>query len=141
MFIGEYSVQLSDKNRVAIPKRLRDSINGKIYITRGYERCLILVDTDRWENLINEINKKPLLSLNVRDTKRFIIGGAVEVEFDGQGRFVLPEPLKNFAEIQEKIVFIGVGEWIEIWNEDKWKVKLDKLGENVSDIAERMGQL
>lgn len=138
MFIGEYSTQIGEKNRIAIPKKLRDQISGKAYITRGYENCLILVDQKRWENLIDEINKKPLLSLNVRDTKRFIIGGASEIEYDTQGRFVLPESLKLFAKIEERLIFLGVGEWIEIWNEEIWKEKLQGLAGNVSDIAERL---
>ncbi len=138
MLIGEFYTQLGEKNRLSIPKKLRDFLNGKVIVTRGYERCLILVDSQRWDSLVEEINKKPLLSLGVRDTKRFIIGGAVEVEYDSQGRFVLPESLKNFAGIEQGIVFLGVGEWIEIWNEQKWQDKLDSLGENVSDIAERL---
>lgn len=138
MLIGEYYSQLGDKNRLAIPKKLRDSLSGKIIITRGYERCLIILDSKRWENLLTEINKKPLLSLGVRDTKRFIIGGAVDIEYDSQGRFVLPESLKGFADIDQKVVFIGVGEWMEIWSEEKWREKIDNLSENASDIAERL---
>ncbi len=138
MFIGEYATQLGEKNRLAIPKKLRDEINGSVILTRGYENCLIMVDSSRWESLIKEINTKPLLSLNVRDTKRYIIGGAVEIEHDAQGRFVLPEALKIFGNISDKITFLGVGEWIEIWDEDRWKNKLNELSKNVSDIAERL---
>jgi len=108
MLIGEYPTQLGEKNRVALPKKVRDAFNGKVIITRGYERCLLVLDTERWESFIAEINKRPLLSLDVRDTKRYILGGAVEVEYDTQGRFVLPEPLKDFARIEDKMVFIGV---------------------------------
>jgi MraZ protein len=138
MLIGEYYTQLGEKNRIAIPKKLRDELSGKVYITRGYEQCLLVLDSKRWKALMDEINKRPLLSLNVRDTKRFILGGAVEIEYDTQGRFVLPESLKSFAGIEEKIVFLGVGEWSEVWSEEKWKTKLELLRENVSDLAERL---
>jgi MraZ protein len=138
MLIGEYFVQIGDKNRIAIPKKIRESFNGKVILTRGYERCLILVDSQRWDNLISQINVRPLLSLSVRDTKRFIIGGAVEVEYDQQGRFVLPEPLKRFASLEEKLVILGVGEWVEIWSEERWLTKLEDLSQNVSDIADRL---
>jgi MraZ protein len=138
MLIGEYSVQLGDKNRIALPKKLRDSLNGKVFVTRGYERCLILVDSSRWDTLISEVNKNPLLSLTVRDTKRFLIGGAVEVDLDSQGRFVLPEGLKAYSGIENKAVFLGVGEWAEVWSEEKWNSKLDDLSQNVSDLAEKL---
>lgn len=138
MFIGEYATALSEKNRVSIPKKLRLELKGKVYLTRGYENCLIMVDFERWDNLIKEINRRPLLSMDARDSKRFIVGGAYEIELDSQGRFVIPEPLKSFALIEMGITFLGVGEWIELWNEERWREKLSKLSETVTDIAERI---
>lgn len=140
MLIGEYETQLGEKNRVAIPKKLRDQLTGEIILTRGYENCLILLDKKRWERLIDEVNLKPLLSLNVRDTKRYLIGGANEIEPDNQGRFVLSESLKSFSQIEKDIVFLGVGEWIELWSIERWKKKLKELANNVSDVAERLSQ-
>lgn len=138
MLIGEYSVQIGEKNRIAIPKRLRDNLEGRLFLTRGYENCLILVDENRWEKFISVINKSPLLSVNVRDTKRFILGGAVELEPDGQGRVILPDSLKEFSTIEEKVIFLGVGEWAEVWSEQKWKDKLNILSKNVADLAEKL---
>ena len=142
MFLGEYVTQLGEKNRILLPKRLRDEITDNIvYVTRGYEECLILVDKQRWTTLIHEISKRPILSIDVRDTKRYILGGAIEVELDNQGRFVLSEELINFAKLGSKIVFLGVGEWIEIWDYDKWSKKLEYLTKNVSDLGERLSNL
>ncbi len=138
MFIGEYQSVIGEKNRVAIPKRLREEIKGKVILTRGYERCLIMVDSKSWDTLIKEINKNPLLSLNVRDTKRYLLSGAIEIEYDKQGRFVISEELKNFSELNNDIVFLGVGEWIEIWDLEKWNKKLDKLSNEISDLGERL---
>lgn len=139
MFIGEHTTQLGEKNRVLIPKILRDEIEENIlFLTRGYEKCLLMVDRKRWESLIKEINKKPLFSLNVRDTKRYVLGGTFKIELDSQGRFVLPEELIHFAELKQRIVFLGVGEWIEIWDEAQWKQRLDYLSKNVTDLLERI---
>jgi len=142
MFLGEYVAQLGEKNRILLPKRLRDElVENIVYVTRGYEECLILVDRQRWINLIQEISKKPILSIDVRDTKRYILGGAIEAELDNQGRFVLTEELVNFAKLESKIVFLGVGEWIEIWDYDKWTKKLEYLTKNVADLGERLSNL
>lgn len=138
MYIGEFSITIGEKNRLALPKKLREVIDSQLIMSRGYERCLILVDKKRWEVFISEINKNPLFSLNVRDTKRFILGGAVEIETDSQGRFILPEALKEFSEIKEKVTFIGVGEWIEVWSEERWRERLFELSGRVSDLAERL---
>lgn len=141
MFIGEYISQLGDKNRVSIPKKLREQLNGSLYITRGYEGCLIIVDHKRWEKLVDDISRNSLLSLDIRDSKRFILGGALEIEPDSQGRFVIAESLIDYSSITNKVIFIGVGDWIELWDSSKWKSKLETLSANVSDIAERISNL
>lgn len=140
MFIGEYLTQIGEKNRLLVPKKLRDVMKGQVYLTRGYEGCLLMVDSERWRDLLNQINQKSLLSLDVRDTKRYIIGGAFDIEIDSQGRFVVPEGLVNFGKLKDRVVFLGVGEWIEIWDEAKWLKKLDYLSENVTDLADRISE-
>jgi len=138
MLEGEYTSPLGEKNRIAIPKKLRALLGTEIVITRGYEHCLIIVDQTRWEILLSEINKRPLLSMNVRDTKRFIIGGAFRISLDTQGRFVLPESLITYASIGAETTFLGVGEWVEIWDSNRWKVKLNELSIHAADIADRL---
>lgn len=138
MFIGEYSSQLGEKNRIAIPKKLRDGMGGSIYITRGYENTLLMTDSERWDVLVSEINTNPLFSLTNRELKRFIIGGAIQVLPDSQGRFVLSDALKTFAGISESVVFVGVGEWIEIWDESKWNLYLKDIASRAGKIANNM---
>jgi MraZ protein len=138
MYIGEYRTQLGDKNRVALPIGLRREIDGNVIVTRGYERCLLLLDKKHWESLLEKINTNPLLNMNVRDTKRYLLGGAFEIELDKQGRFVIPDSLKSFSGIEQKIIFLGVGEWIEVWAEDSWNIKLENLHNNASEIADRL---
>lgn len=137
MLIGEYEGKLTDKNRLAIPKKIRDEFKGNLVLSRGYEGCLILLDAKLWQALEKTISKKPILSLSVRDMKRFIMGSAYEIEVDDQGRFVLPINLKDFAGIDKSVFFIGLGDWIEIWPEEKWKIKIDDLSKNATDIAEQ----
>lgn len=140
MYIGEYKTQLGDKNRVAIPKRLRLDTSSKFVITRGYEKCLIVVDEHHWQNLISTINTSALLNMDVRDTKRYLLGGAFEFEVDSQGRFVLPDSLKSFADIQKEVTFIGVGEWFELWSLSNWEQRLSNLQTNASEIANRLNK-
>jgi MraZ protein len=84
------------------------------------------------------IEKGTVLSVSIRDMKRFIIGGACELELDTQGRFVLPLNLKNYAQINNEIRFIGIKDWVEIWAFDNWQKKLEELTKNASDIAEKI---
>ncbi|MBD3362591.1 division/cell wall cluster transcriptional repressor MraZ [Candidatus Dojkabacteria bacterium] len=138
MLIGEYKGKLTEKNRIAIPKKFRVKLEDKIYITRGYERCLIVLDENRWNNLIKNIEIKPFLNRSVRDTKRFILGGAEEINWDSQGRFVIPESLTTYAEIEKEVIFVGISDWLEVWDNQKWETKLADLTESAGEIAERL---
>jgi MraZ protein len=141
MLIGEYKAKLGDKNRTALPKKLRDELKGEIIITRGYEGCLILLDKEKWQKLIKLVEVKPLTNQDVRNTKRFLIGGANEVELDFQARFVIPEQLKEYAHLENEITFIGIIDWIEIWSEAKWNKKINNISENAADIADRLSEI
>ena len=94
MLLGSYETKLTDKNRVAVPSKLRTELEDNLILARGYEGCVLLLDKVRWDQLLAVIGKEPILNLSVRDTFRFIIAGAFEVELDKQGRLVVPQSLR-----------------------------------------------
>jgi len=138
MLIGEYEGKLTDKNRLAIPKKFREEFGEGLVLSRGYEGCLILLDKVRWELLKGVIDTRPVLALSIRDTKRFILGGAFELELDAQGRFVLPNNLKSYADINDDAIFVGIDDWVEVWSRDRWLKKLAELVTAAPDIAEHL---
>lgn len=44
-----------------------------------------------------------------------ILGGSVQLPFDGEGRVVLPESLLEQAGIKGQGIFVGKGETFEVW--------------------------
>lgn len=141
MLLGSYETKLTDKNRVAVPSKLRTELEDNLILARGYEGCVLLLDKVRWDQLLAVIGKEPILNLSVRDTFRFIIAGAFEVELDKQGRLVVPQSLREFAEIETDVVFLGMKDWVEIWDLDKWNVRLGKITKSADDIAEKLMKL
>ncbi len=138
MLIGEFDGRLTDKNRIAIPKKIRDELKDGLFLSRGYEGCLLLMDKSHWSSFENLINEKSILSLSLRDTKRFIFGGAFELELDSQGRFVLPNSLLSYAQIETDIVFIAIKDWVEIWDKKLWENKLNEIVKTAPDLAEQL---
>ena len=138
MFFGEYHVNIGEKNRLAIPKKLRENLSDSVIITKGFEKSLLLFDKLSWEKYLLNLNAKNPFNLESLNSKRFFIGGSFEVEYDSQGRFVVPESLKTFADIKEKTVFLGIGDWIEIWDEEKWINKVKNLHINLENIITKI---
>jgi len=141
MLIGEYKYKVEAKNRVSLPKKFREEIGNKIVVTQGYEGCLVVVSPRQWEVLIEDAAKGPFVSEAVRETSRFLLGGAVEVELDEQGRFVLPQPLREYAGIGKEVCFLGLGRWVEIWDARKWAKRKAYLAKHSGEIGEKLQKL
>ena len=69
------------------------------------------------------------------------LSGATECEIDKQGRFLLVNTLREYAEITKEVIIIGVGTRLEIWNKDKWKKYNSNENISADTIAENMTML
>jgi MraZ protein len=141
MLIGEYETKIGDKKRVAIPKKFRDELGENLILTRGYEGTLILVNKEMWEKIAKEVIEGSFINKNIRDTTRFLVGSAVEVETDSQGRIVIPNSLHKYGDFEKQAVFVGLYNWIEIWDKKRWEERLKYLDENSEDIAREIQNL
>ena len=69
---------------------------------------------------------------------RFIFATAFSTEIDAQGRVALPLPLRQYAEIGESVVVVGVNNCAEIWSEENWKAESDLMERESWQISESM---
>ncbi len=135
MLIGQYTSKLTDKRRIAVPKKFREELGKEIIISRWYENCLVLVTKANWQKLIKRlIGETRIIISPVRDIDRFIYGSAFEIDLDGQGRFVLPDVLISYADIVDEVTFLGLGDRVEIWSLGKWQ-ELEKDAEKRASLA------
>lgn len=134
MFRGISSLNLDDKGRLAIPTKYREELTeccsrqlvATIAVDErciGEPGCLWLYPIPEWERVEKLIDKLPTLNKMAGKLRRFVVGNATECEMDGQGRLLLPEKLRRYAQMDKKIVLVGQLKKFEIWNEDAWVAK------------------
>jgi len=141
MFIGEYQYTLDEKKRVAIPSKFRQELGKKAILTRGLDGCLFLFSKKEWEKLAQKLESLPLGQADARGFRRLMLAGAMEVTLDRLGRILIPDYLKKYAGLSKKVVIVGVGNHLEIWNEETWKKYQEKSEREIGDMAERLSQL
>jgi MraZ protein len=141
MFIGEYTYSIDEKKRLAIPPKFRQLLGNKGVVTRGLDQCLFLYPAKEWENLAQKLSKLPLSQADARGFARIMLTGAMEVTFDNLGRILVPDFLKEYAQLKKKVVVAGLYNRVEIWDERKWKEYKLKTEKEVGDIAERLKEL
>lgn len=135
MLVGEFEVKITENNRLALPSKFRRELGDKLIVTNGFERCLMLLDMNGFKALTKVISEGRFSNVNVRDVARYLLGSAHEITLDKQGRFVLPQSLKEFAAItDDECVFIGLLDKIEIWSKSKWLAHKNKISSEAEKI-------
>jgi len=141
VFIGEFSHNLDDKGRIAIPKKFRPNLSRGAVVTRGLDNCLFLYTKKEWEKLAEKLAALPFAQANTRAFSRLMLAGAMDVEIDAQGRVILPEYLRQYANLKKEIIVAGLYSRIEIWNAEKWNEYKTKTEAESNQIAEQMSAL
>lgn len=124
MFRGLNQVSLDAKGRLAIPARYRDGLNemadGELVATVDQDRCLLLYPRTRWEEIESKLEALPSMQPQARALQRMLLGYAADMQMDGHGRILLPPALREYAELDHKVVMIGQGHRFELWSEARW---------------------
>lgn len=141
MFIGEYKHNIDEKGRLALPAKFRQELKDGAVVTRGLDNCLFLYTKKEWEKLAEKLANLPISQANSRAFARLMLAGAMDVEFDKQGRVVLPEYLRQFAGLKKSVVIAGLYTRLEIWDESAWKQYKAQTEAESGNIAERMAEL
>ena len=138
MLMGEYHHNLDDKNRLIIPSKFRYELGSKFIVTRGIEKCLFVYPVDEWNKIIEKLNTLPFTNKDARTFMRMFLSGATECELDNNGRVQITGPLMNYASLNKECVVIGVGDRLEIWDQDMFNNFFNDNIENFSDVAENL---
>jgi len=141
MFIGEYSHNIDAKGRMAVPAKFRKMLKSGAVVTRGLDNCLFLYPKKQWQEIAKKLAELPISQSKARAMARLMLAGAMDVDFDNQGRINLPEYLRKFASLKKKAIVAGLYDRLEIWDEANWnKFKAGAEKESAS-IAEALGEL
>jgi MraZ protein len=127
MFRGVNTLTLDSKGRMAVPTRHREQLarvcNGQMVVTVDRDHCLLLYPLPEWEEIERKIMKLSSFNKQTRKLQRLLVGHATECELDGNGRILLPPPLRDFAGLTREVVLTGQGNKFEIWDEAVWNAR------------------
>lgn len=128
MFRGYNAVSIDAKGRLAVPARFRELLGaagvGTLVMTISpWDRCLWLYPLPEWEALDSQLQALPSADTVARMTKRVVLGHATDCPLDGQGRILMPHELQELVGIDRRIVVMGQGNKLELWDEATWKTQ------------------
>ncbi len=141
MFIGEYFHLIDQKGRLTLPAKFREELGDKFVITKGLDNCLFVYPIEEWKILENKLRKLPFTKSDARSFVRFFFSGATECEFDKQGRIIIPQNLRDHANLEKESIIIGVSSRIEVWSKNNWEEYSTETEDDYEDIAEKLEDL
>lgn len=115
---GKYRHSVDPKGRLFVPAKLREELGEAFYVTLGLDQCLTVYTQASWDSLMQKCNSVPIYQYG---KFRFLLANVTKCEPDKQGRFLLPQDLRNYANITQNVVFIGQGTHAEIWDAETYE--------------------
>jgi MraZ protein len=100
-----------------------------------------LYSKEQFKEIAKKFAALPLSQAKARAFSRHMLAGAMDVEFDNQGRVTLPEYLRSFSKLKKKVVVAGLYSHLEIWDQIAWEKYKADSEKNSNDIAEALGDL
>jgi len=141
MLIGEFKHTIDDKNRVSLPSKFRKEVGKKVIVTHGLDNCLFLYTLKEWETIAKQLGSLGMGQADTRGFNRYILASAAEVLVDSVGIILIPENLRQAIGIKNKIVFAGLYNRIEIWEEEAWDKYKAQVVKNADQMAEKLGEI
>ena len=138
MFIGQYTHHLEEKGRLSVPKKFRAELAEGAILSQGLDGCLFLYARRVWEQLISKVSQLPLTQSDARSFTRSLSYAAVEVDIDRLGRILIPEHLRAYAGLKTDCVVAGAVDRVEIWDQAKFSVYIQKITSQAETIAEKL---
>lgn len=129
------------KGRLAMPARQREPLlsqcEGQIVVTIDTQSaCLVVYPLPEWERIEQDIQNLPALKPAVKRFQRLMLGYATDLELDGSGRMLLPQPLREYAQLDKKLVLVGQGNKLELWSESLWLAEREQALQDSGPEAE-----
>lgn len=138
LLTGTHPRTLDDKNRLTLPKRVREQLGEveQLFVTPGPDECLWVFDQANLEALATKLDQAPAADTDVRVFRRLFFAQMEAVDLDRMGRALIPDRLVRFAGLNKDVVLIGVRDHLELWNAAKWDAYLNEHGPRFDTVAE-----
>jgi MraZ protein len=140
-FVGTYEHGLDDKGRMVLPAKIRAQL-GETGMVGMWDRCLGLWTVEGFDRMSDRLADSVEKGEASMDTLRAFMAYAAEVTPDQQGRVVIPQGLRDYAELGSEVVVNGCRIRAEIWGRVRWEALTSSLSDGgTTDVGSTVAAL
>ncbi len=144
MFAGRFEYAIDDKSRMSIPAKFREVLsaeNDLRLILTNLDGCIVGYPYREWLNIQERTSNPGSIKKEHRTFLRYFYSGVTECPIDKLGRILIPQSLRNDAEIKKNVVIVGMGNKIEIWAQERWEELVRRAKSDPDQIADIVSDL
>lgn len=141
MLLGEFHCSTDGEGRLTIPPEFRAELAHGATVTRGIDRCVVVYPAVEWQGLAEKIEDRlPLTSRQARAFSRLMFSGALACALDQEGQIHVPDQLREYANIENEVVVVGLFSHLEIWSPRQWQRTRAESVQDGAGLAEELGE-
>ena len=144
MFRGRFEHTIDGKGRISIPSKFREILSEKYedrVVVTNFDHCLIAFPEEEWSMLEQKAGSFSLMRKETSAFFRFFYSSASDCVIDKQGRLLIPQTLREYANLQKDVVLVGEGKRIEIFAKERWLEEARKAEEDFDKIRDTLANL
>ena len=135
-FSGNCLHTIDPKGRVTIPAAYREILSQGFTIGLNNQfQAIAIYPKEKWSEKCEHLAHIPESDIRGTAYVRLIMGNSFpNCELDGQGRVLLPAALRQKTGMDKNIRFVGMGQYLEIWDDEKYAAVSMASEESIEDL-------
>ena len=105
------------------------------------DRCLLVMPLSEWERLTAKVKELPLANPGSALLRRALFSAAEDLAPDKQGRILVSQRLRDFAQIVNDVLVVGMDGYVELWDPALWDANVLQQIDNQELTAELFAAL
>ena len=132
-----YEHKIDAKGRLFIPSTLRKELGDIFHVTISNEDCLTAYSNESWERFLEKVRAMPIRK---QPKMRPFFSNAARCELDSQGRFLLPQKLRDRIGLQKDVTVVGSGTFVQFWDTETFRLvdESETTTENLADVLDEL---
>jgi len=131
-FLGTYENSVNKLKWITIPanfkKKFSTMAKQTVIVTIGPEDNIVIYPLDNWNDKVSKLQKGEIREKTLLNTLRSFASSDQKMEVNG--RIKIGNELLEIAGIQQKVIIKGEGNFISVWNPERYLEHRKKKLEN-----------
>ena len=128
MFRGSSPTKIDDKGRLKVPTEFRtaleDGWGADVFVTSVTGESALIYPLPKWESIERKLEDVPSSNRSKQRFLERVNYFGQQLKLDKQGRVVMPQILRETADVTGEVVVSGRLDHLEVWNRERFDQRL-----------------